>query len=266
MVDAGATGVVASATASFSGGRSAEGGSMVGAETLYSFSGEEASQAMSRIRRLVTECAKIVTPTTPPAIGAFSSTHRFTAVSGPRLGDDSIRIRATTTYGNHPKEVRHDDALVVRASNSLVILRCVPTTQKLVSQARILTRLGFDQGLDPGFPRPTDLEASAGAVGREQSRHPYEAGDRACSRQTCAAGCPEECSAEWPRSVTGMRPRPLVRLRRRALRLAALETRTARPRQREGWAGSSCGAASRPAALGRSAVVVGRSVRRGAPA
>ncbi|MFE1749667.1 hypothetical protein [Streptomyces anandii] len=125
VADAGATDAVASATASFGGGHSAGGGVMAGGETLYSFSGEGAAQAMVRIRQLAAQCAKVVTP----ALGSVSSTARFAAVSGPHLGDDSIRVRATTTWSNHAREVQHDDALVVRESNTLIVIWCVPATQ-----------------------------------------------------------------------------------------------------------------------------------------
>ncbi|MFI1536737.1 hypothetical protein [Streptomyces anandii] len=125
VADAGATDAVASATASFGGGHSAGGGVMAGGETLYSFSGDGAAQAMGRIRQLAAQCAKVVTP----ALGSVSSTARFAAVSGPRLGDDSIRVRATTTWSNHAREVQHDDALVVRESNTLIVIWCVPATQ-----------------------------------------------------------------------------------------------------------------------------------------
>lgn len=135
VADAGATAAVASATALFSGGRSAGGGAMAGAETLYSFSGDDAAQAMHRIRRLAAECAKVVTPAIRSTLGADGSTNRFTAVPGPRLGDDSIRVRATTTWSNHPRMVQHDDALVVRESNTLIVLWCMPTTQAEVDTA-----------------------------------------------------------------------------------------------------------------------------------
>lgn len=129
VADAGATTAVASAMALFSGGRSAGGGVMAGGETLYSFSGDGAARAMHRIRQLAAECAKVVTPAIRSTLGSDGSTERFAAVPGPRLGDDSIRIRATTTWNHHPRAVLHDDALVVRESNTLVVLRCIPTTQ-----------------------------------------------------------------------------------------------------------------------------------------
>ncbi|MEU9401810.1 hypothetical protein [Streptomyces sp. NPDC048242] len=147
VADAGATAAVASATASFSGGRSAGGGVMAGAETLYSFSGDGAAQAMRRIRQLAAECAKVVTPASDPP----GFTERIAAVSGPRLGDDSIRVRATTTWSDHPRDVQHDDALVVREGNTLIVLWCAPTPQ-----AEVDTVLSF-------MPE---------AVAQVRSRHP----------------------------------------------------------------------------------------------
>ncbi|MGW0879971.1 hypothetical protein [Streptomyces sp. NPDC002671] len=130
IADAGATAAMASATTSFSGGHGSGGGVLAGGETLYSFSGNGAAQAMRRIRQLAAECAKVVTPAiTPLSVGAPSATERFAAASGPRLGDDSIRVRATTAYSDRPRAVQYDDALVVRVSNTLVVLRCIPSTQ-----------------------------------------------------------------------------------------------------------------------------------------
>ncbi|MEU4152579.1 hypothetical protein [Streptomyces sp. NPDC026659] len=125
LADAGATAAVASATASFSGGHSAGGGVMAGGETLYSFSGDGAAQAMRRIRQLAAECAKVVTS----ASDSPGSTARFAALSGPRLGDDSIRVRATMIWSNRPREVQYNDALVVREGSTLIVLRCVVATR-----------------------------------------------------------------------------------------------------------------------------------------
>ncbi|MEW2620778.1 hypothetical protein [Streptomyces sp. NPDC048106] len=128
MADTAAKAAVATATASFSGGHSSGGGVLAGGETLYSFSGNGAAQAMHRIRRLAVECAKVVTPGIP-TLEVPDSTSRFTAAPGPHLGDDSIRIRASVFYSDRPKDIRYDDAMVVREGNTLILLRCVPSTQ-----------------------------------------------------------------------------------------------------------------------------------------
>ncbi|MGW5434867.1 hypothetical protein ACWET9_48630 [Streptomyces sp. NPDC004059] len=162
LADAGATAAVASATASVSGGHSAGGGVGVGGEILYSFSGDDAAQAMHHIRQLAAECAKVVTPAIRSTLGSPSSTERFAAVSGPRMGDDSIRVRATTTWSDHPRVVLHDDALVVRESNTLIVLWCIPTTQ-----AEVDTVLSFipEAVAQVRSQRPAPVDAAHRAAG-----------------------------------------------------------------------------------------------------
>lgn len=166
MADAGAKAAVASATTSFSGGHSSGGGILAGGETLYSFSGNGAAQAMHRIRRLAVECAKVVTPGTP-ALEIPDATNRFTAVPGPHLGDDSIRIRASTFFNDRPKDVRYDDALVVREGSTLILLRCIPSTRTEVD-----TILSFmpeaDAQVRSQHPAPV-----GGALGSEPTQ-PYQ--------------------------------------------------------------------------------------------
>ncbi|MFD8915066.1 hypothetical protein [Streptomyces sp. NPDC059575] len=158
LADAGATAAVASATASFSGGHSAGGGVMAGGETLYSFSGDGAAQAVRRIRQLAAECAKVVTP----ASDSPGSTARFAAVSGPRLGDDSVRVRATTTWSDHPRDVQHNDALVVREGSTLIVLRCVAATR---AEADTLLSFIPEAVAQVRSQHPAPVDAEHGAVG-----------------------------------------------------------------------------------------------------
>lgn len=122
VVDANTTGASASATAMFSGGHSAEGGVIPGMEKLYSFPDGGAHRALEGIRALVDRCRSVELP---HAAGDPAETAAFAVAEGPRLGDESLVVRATVMTRSDGSE--HADATVVRVGNALVVLSSVLT-------------------------------------------------------------------------------------------------------------------------------------------
>ncbi|MFG2986408.1 hypothetical protein ACGFYQ_35030 [Streptomyces sp. NPDC048258] len=135
VVDASTTAWSASATAMFSGGHSVGNGVITGLETLYSFPGDGAHQAMQDMRNLVGRCRSV---DLPHASWEPAETSSFAVAEGPRLGDESLVIQAMVTTSTTGTSQRAD-ATVVRAGSSLVVISSVFT----LTQAEADTVAGF---------------------------------------------------------------------------------------------------------------------------
>ncbi|KIF03633.1 hypothetical protein PL81_23130 [Streptomyces sp. RSD-27] len=122
VVDASTTAASASATAMFSGGHSAGNGVVPGMEKLYSFPEGGAHRAVEGIRALVDRCRSVELP---HAARDPAETAAFAVAEGPRLGDESLVVRATVMTAGDGAE--HADATVVRVGNALVVLSSVLT-------------------------------------------------------------------------------------------------------------------------------------------
>ncbi|WP_370116800.1 hypothetical protein [Streptacidiphilus sp. MAP12-33] len=118
VVDDSATAAGASALARFAGGHSVAGGPIPGTETLYVFPGHGARDALTAVRALARRCSK--------QVSADGTTTLFSVAAGPRLGDESLVVRARQTYRTDPGVVRYADAEVVRIGPFLVVLSTVP--------------------------------------------------------------------------------------------------------------------------------------------
>ncbi|WP_042418748.1 hypothetical protein [Streptacidiphilus anmyonensis] len=116
VVDDSATAAGASASARVSQSRGAS-----ATETLYAFSGRDASTAVAAIRALVRRCAKQVSPD--------GTTTVFSVTEGPSLGDDSLVVHARQTYKAEPGVERFADASVVRIGHFLVSLSTFPVSR-----------------------------------------------------------------------------------------------------------------------------------------
>ncbi|MFI8265831.1 hypothetical protein [Streptomyces sp. NPDC085665] len=121
VVDASTTASTASATATFSGGHSVGNGVIPGLETLYSFPGDGAHQAMQAMRDLVGRCRNVELPR---ASWEAVETSSFAVAEGPRLGDESLVIQAMVTTSTTGGSERAD-ATVVRVGSSLVVISTV---------------------------------------------------------------------------------------------------------------------------------------------
>ncbi|MFF4579555.1 hypothetical protein [Streptomyces sp. NPDC001389] len=122
VVDASTTAASASATAMFGGGHSAGNGVIPGMEKLYSFPDGGAHRAVEGVRALVDRCRSVELP---HGAGEPAETAAFAVAEGPRLGDESLVVRATVMTGGDGAE--HADATVVRVGNVLVVLSSVLT-------------------------------------------------------------------------------------------------------------------------------------------
>ncbi|MFF3673092.1 hypothetical protein ACFYYS_03790 [Streptomyces sp. NPDC002120] len=127
VVDASTTASSATAKAMFSGGHSVDNGVIPGMETLYSFPGDGAHQAMQGMRDLVGRCRSVELPR---ASWEPVETAGFAVAEGPRLGDESLVIQAMVTTGatgatGTTGESQRADATVVRVGSSLVVISSV---------------------------------------------------------------------------------------------------------------------------------------------
>ncbi|MFF4011685.1 hypothetical protein [Streptomyces sp. NPDC001717] len=122
VVDAGTTASSASVTAMFSGGRSVGNGVIPGMEKLYSFPGDGAHEAMRSMRDLVGRCRTV---DLPHASSEPAETAGFSLAEGPRLGDESLVIRAVVTTSAPGGDSQRADATVVRVGSSLVVISSV---------------------------------------------------------------------------------------------------------------------------------------------
>ncbi|MEU8436566.1 hypothetical protein AB0F18_27410 [Streptomyces sp. NPDC029216] len=122
VVDASTSAASASATAMFGGGHSAGNGVIPGMEKLYSFPDGGAHRAVEDMRALVDRCRSVELPHAP---GEPADTAAFAVAEGPRLGDESLVVRATVMTGADGTE--RADATVVRVGNALVVISSVLT-------------------------------------------------------------------------------------------------------------------------------------------
>ncbi|MFJ8162650.1 hypothetical protein ACIRBY_17240 [Streptomyces sp. NPDC096136] len=122
IVDASTTAASADATAMFSGGHSAGNGVIPGVEKLYSFPDGGAHRAVEDMRALADRCRSVELPHTA---GEPAETAAFAAAEGPRLGDESLVVRASVMTEADGTE--HADATVVRVGNVLIVFSSVLT-------------------------------------------------------------------------------------------------------------------------------------------
>ena len=99
-------------------------------ESLYSYAGSDAHQVMTRVRESVAAC--------PHDMGSSPDmTVTFSLATAPKLGDETLVVRASTSLGILGKSV--SDALIVRTGSTILLLEALPTTEH---NAGILTSLG----------------------------------------------------------------------------------------------------------------------------
>lgn len=137
----------ASVTADFQGGRSSEGGEIPGGETLYTFSGGGAVRAMQAIRTLVNRCRTV------SQTGGAISTYSFANGPGPRLGDESLVVRADVKQSNAPGGIQYTDATVVRVGSTLIEIHSIPMSRSEVDAIESLMPIAVAQ-LTSSHPKP----------------------------------------------------------------------------------------------------------------
>ncbi|MBF9068061.1 hypothetical protein [Streptacidiphilus fuscans] len=147
---------VSSVGADFQGGRSPEGGVIPGGETLYAFSGGGAVRAMQAIRTLVSTCRTVSVKS-----GVAISTCSFANGSGPRLGDESLVVRADVAYSNFPGVVQYADATVVRVGSTLVELHSIAMSRSEVDAIESLMPIAVAQ-LTSAHPKPVGAPEAGG--------------------------------------------------------------------------------------------------------
>ncbi|MFF4427662.1 hypothetical protein ACFYZ4_00660 [Streptomyces sp. NPDC001513] len=158
VVDASTTGSSASATAMFSGGHSVGNGVIPGTETLYSFPGDGAHQAMQDMRNLVGRCRSVELP---HASWEPAETAGFAVAEGPRLGDESLVIHATVTAGATSTEgdPQSADATVVRVGSSLVVISSVLSLTRAEADAVAAFMPVAVEQIKSHHPKPVDASS-----------------------------------------------------------------------------------------------------------
>lgn len=99
-------------------------------ESLYSYAGSDAHQVMARVRESVAACPRDMA-------SSPDMTVTFSLATAPKLGDESLVVRASSSLGILGKSV--SDALIVRSGSTILVLEASPTTEH---NAGILTSLG----------------------------------------------------------------------------------------------------------------------------
>ncbi|MFD6684115.1 MULTISPECIES: hypothetical protein [Micromonospora] len=85
----------------------------VGTEVLRTYADDGARRAMADLRTLIGRCPTV-------ASSGQGGSHRFAVAAGPRLGDDSIHVRCSATYGADTLEC---DSVLVRIGTTLVVIQ-----------------------------------------------------------------------------------------------------------------------------------------------
>lgn len=114
---------IASVTADFQGRRPSGGGTIAAGETLYSFAGNGAHQAMQAIRTVVSKCSPVIRH------NGSISTYTFAITPGPHLGDESLVVRAEVKHSNFPGIIQYTDATVVRVGSTLIEIGAAPMSR-----------------------------------------------------------------------------------------------------------------------------------------
>lgn len=86
----------------------------VGYETLRTYTGNGAQQAVTNLRSFIGRCPTAVSS------GQGADRFRFAVAPGPQLGDDSIRVSCSMTYGS---EVLECDSVIIRIGTALMMVQ-----------------------------------------------------------------------------------------------------------------------------------------------
>ncbi|TDB73608.1 hypothetical protein [Micromonospora sp. KC723] len=87
----------------------------VGTEVLRTYADDGARRAMTDLRTFIGRF-----PTVVVSSGQGGGSYRFAVAPGPRLGDDSIHVRCSTTAGSDALEW---DSILVRIGATLVVVK-----------------------------------------------------------------------------------------------------------------------------------------------
>ncbi|MEU2702749.1 hypothetical protein [Micromonospora aurantiaca (nom. illeg.)] len=85
----------------------------VASEVLRTYADDGAREAMADLRTFIGRCPAVASP------GQDGGSYRFAVVPGPRLGDESMRVDASTTSGSITLEW---DSILVRIGATLVVV------------------------------------------------------------------------------------------------------------------------------------------------
>ncbi|MGR4877922.1 hypothetical protein ACIPUC_00550 [Streptomyces sp. LARHCF249] len=117
-----------------------------------SFQGDGAHQAMRDMRNLVGRCRSV---DLPRASWEPAETFSFAVAEGPRLGDESLVIKATVTTSATGSQSA--DATVVRVGSSLVVISSVLTlTQEEADTVAAFMSVAVAQ-VKSNHPEPVDV-------------------------------------------------------------------------------------------------------------